>query len=397
MFEISILFFLFAILVFLGALEYWIHKRVREKIPIRIHVNGTRGKSSVTRLIAAGLREGGWKVFAKTTGTLPRLILPDGSEIDIRRFGTPNILEQKDAIKEAASHSADAIVLECMALIPFNQRISEEKLIRATHGVITNIREDHLEIMGPTQEDVALAISGSIPKNKIIFTTEKESLPILQRIAKKRNSELVSVREEGYDREKYMQNFAYYEHFENVILALEVCENLGVSSETAIRGMWTASQDLGATFSCSFSLGRAQIRFVNGFAANDPLSAKQVWDWANSLAMDTSLRIALVNCRKDRPERSEQMAREILSWKEFPADFLLCMGEGTEVFAKIAQKFGFPSDQLVLVDAVNYKDIFQKLEEMVHSDALVVGLGNIGGLGIQMIQAVREKEGLVRV
>ena len=36
--------------------EYWRHQRNVKAIPIRIHVNGTRGKSSVTRLIAAGLR-----------------------------------------------------------------------------------------------------------------------------------------------------------------------------------------------------------------------------------------------------------------------------------------------------------------------------------------------------
>jgi len=32
------------------------HRSMLRRIPMRIHVNGTRGKSSVTRLIAAGLR-----------------------------------------------------------------------------------------------------------------------------------------------------------------------------------------------------------------------------------------------------------------------------------------------------------------------------------------------------
>lgn len=48
--------------------EYRRHKRNVEAIPIRVHVNGTRGKSSVTRLIAAGLRAGGRKTVAKITG-----------------------------------------------------------------------------------------------------------------------------------------------------------------------------------------------------------------------------------------------------------------------------------------------------------------------------------------
>ena len=41
-----------------GILEFQNHLISLNAIPLRIHVNGTRGKSSVTRLIAAGLREG---------------------------------------------------------------------------------------------------------------------------------------------------------------------------------------------------------------------------------------------------------------------------------------------------------------------------------------------------
>ena len=42
----------------LGVWESYWHQRRLASIPIRIHVNGTRGKSGVTRLIAAGLRRG---------------------------------------------------------------------------------------------------------------------------------------------------------------------------------------------------------------------------------------------------------------------------------------------------------------------------------------------------
>ena len=43
----------------------------RKKLAHVVHVNGTRGKSTVSRLIEAGLREGGMRVFCKTTGTDP--------------------------------------------------------------------------------------------------------------------------------------------------------------------------------------------------------------------------------------------------------------------------------------------------------------------------------------
>ena len=44
---------LFLALVALYFVERLRHRRALAQIPLRIHVNGTRGKSSVTRLIAA--------------------------------------------------------------------------------------------------------------------------------------------------------------------------------------------------------------------------------------------------------------------------------------------------------------------------------------------------------
>ena len=48
-----ILGFLVLTLCVAGILEYQFHLRSLSTIPLRIHVNGTRGKSSVTRLVAA--------------------------------------------------------------------------------------------------------------------------------------------------------------------------------------------------------------------------------------------------------------------------------------------------------------------------------------------------------
>ena len=58
---------LWAVLVSYFIVEFILHRRVLRRIPVRIHVNGTRGKTSVVRLIAAGLRAGGKKVYAKSS------------------------------------------------------------------------------------------------------------------------------------------------------------------------------------------------------------------------------------------------------------------------------------------------------------------------------------------
>ena len=65
------------VLIIIGLFEFKFHQISLSEIPkgYRHHV---QGKSSVTRLIAAGLRAGGKRTFAKTTGTAPRVIDSEG-------------------------------------------------------------------------------------------------------------------------------------------------------------------------------------------------------------------------------------------------------------------------------------------------------------------------------
>ena len=83
MIEATLIILILTLLV-LGGIEYYNHTFVLSQLPIRIHVNGARGKSSVTRLIAAGLREGGLKTIAKTTGSAPRIIDEFGKDPAIK-------------------------------------------------------------------------------------------------------------------------------------------------------------------------------------------------------------------------------------------------------------------------------------------------------------------------
>ena len=114
--------------------ENIIHNRCIKNISVRIHVNGTRGKSSVARLIAAGVRA---RTIAKTTGTLARYIDIDGSETPVFRIGFSNIAEQIRVVFKARRAKADAIIIECMALQPLLQSLCELKIVKATHGVLT--------------------------------------------------------------------------------------------------------------------------------------------------------------------------------------------------------------------------------------------------------------------
>ena len=81
LFSICLLFILIPL-----AFEWHQIIRVRGRIPIRIHVHGTRGKTSCVRLIARLLRDSGLTVLAKTTGDAPELITPDGKMVLTARY-----------------------------------------------------------------------------------------------------------------------------------------------------------------------------------------------------------------------------------------------------------------------------------------------------------------------
>src|SRR5436190_9485769 len=131
-----------AILLVSGVVEQRRHDSNLNRIPQRVLVNGIRGKSSITRLCAGALRGGGLTTVAKTTGTAARFIHPDATEEPVhRKFGIANVVEQIGIVRRAAAHRPDALVMECMAVMPDLQEINQTKLIRSTIGVLCNVRE----------------------------------------------------------------------------------------------------------------------------------------------------------------------------------------------------------------------------------------------------------------
>jgi gamma-polyglutamate synthase len=372
------------VLIGAGAAEVVTHRRNLRKIPIRVHVNGTRGKSSVTRLIAAALREGGTVTCAKTTGTLARFIQPDGRELPIYRPSGPNVIEQKRMVALAAGHEAKALVIECMALTPELQALSELKLIRATHAVITNARPDHLDVMGPADADVAKALACVTPVRGKLYTAEQHQLAVFEAAAKDRESELIVVgREEiAAITEDELNAFSYTEHADNVALALRVAADLGIERNVALRGMQAVKPDPGALREYELDFFGRRIVFVNGFAANDPVSTEQLYREASARHPEIESRIALFNCRGDRPERSIQLGAELPRWA--PSDHVVAIGTGTYLFARAVIRAGLDPTRLELCEDMSEDEIFERVLSLVERSALVFGMGNIGGLGFSL-------------
>jgi gamma-polyglutamate synthase len=301
--------FLIGCAVFLlgGIVEQRRHHANLTRIPNRIMINGIRGKSSITRLCAGALRGGGLVTVAKTTGTAARFIHPDGSEEPVyRKFGIANVIEQVGIVRRAAAYRPDALVVECMAVLPDLQEVSQDKLIHSTIGVLCNVREDHLAEMGPTLDDVARSLSRTMPAGGMCVTAERERLPLLEFEAAKRGCTLVPVDPDSVTDEE-MAGFGWITFKENVAIAIEVASLLGVNRRSALEGMWAAPPDPGVLAVKRYQVDGRLLRVANVFAANDPESTLMN---VRTLLARGAIRRPLhlvINCRPDRMERNGQM------------------------------------------------------------------------------------------
>ncbi len=377
---------LLGIFVVMVTSEFAKHSLNLRRIPIRIHVNGTRGKSSVTRLLTAALNRAGIRTYGKTTGTLPRMLTPDGREYPVYRpGGRANVLEQRRIVALARQSDAQAIVIECMALQPKLQWLSESKLVQATHGVITNAREDHLDVMGPGEEDVALALAGMTPPGKKLFTADVRNLNLFEEVCKDREATLVGTSETDVAAvtDADMAGFSFHEHKENVALVLSICEDLGIGREDALAGMWDVVPDEGALKSFKVDFFGRQLCFVNGFAANDPESTEQIWKMSLELYPKAERQIAVFNTRVDRPQRSQQLAEAYAKWPQ--ADTVLIMGTGTYIFAREAIKRGIDGMSFVLLEGATAAQVFETLVGVSGRSSVICGMANIAGAGLDLV------------
>lgn len=373
-----------------GTLEAAAQQRRLKRIKHRVHVNGTRGKSSVCRLIAGGLRSGGLKTFSKVTGTEARMIMNDGAEVPVFRPARANVIEQIRVGRVAANNGADALVMECMALQPRLQWLCERWFMRATHGVITNARPDHLDVMGPDEIDVALALAAMTPVKGTLYTADQspENLDVFRHAAADRGSRLVIIGDEAVAEitAADLGGFSYTEHPDNLALALRVCGDIGISREDALRGMWAARPDSGAMTEHPITLNERSVMFINGFAANDPESTAHIWAMGVKKHAERDTRLALVNCRVDRGHRSKQLGETVAAWPQ--VDHYFVIGTGTHVFLQAALANGLTPPQITALEGADADVVLAAVAARVAGPTMAMGVGNIGGVGMALMERV---------
>ena len=366
------------------------HQNNINTLPLRININGIRGKSTVTRLIMGIVKEAGYKAVGKTTGTDARMIYWDTEEEAPikRRPEGPNIGEQKKVIKEAVQRGANAMVSECMAVKPDYQVVFQEELLQANIGVIVNVLEDHMDVMGPTLDEVAEAFTATIPRNGHLIITDDQYTDYYKKIAKERNTKVI-VADNTKISEAYLRNFEYMVFPDNASLALAVAEAIGIKEDIAFKGMLHAPPDPGAMRILQIeSTHTEQLSyFVNGFAANDASSTLSIWDRVKQIGYPTEKPVIVMNCRADRVDRTIQFAHDVLP--HISAEHLVLIGETTSPIVEEYEKGRLPYKHLHNLEDIETKEIMKTLIPLLEGRT-IYGVGNIHGAAEPFIEHLRQ-------
>lgn len=341
-----------------------------KSIPIRVFINGIRGKTSTTRMIHAVLRTH-YNTIGKTTGSEPAIIYSDGSEERINRVGFTNINEQIRIMKLAQENGAEAVAFECMAIEPAYQKLLEEKVMKSTIGVITNVRFDHEDVMGESLGSIARSLSNTIPTKGILVVPENiEELNILVEEADNRGTKVVLAKLDTVP-DGYEKRFSFMNFKENVAIVLAIADILGIDRESALRDMLATRHDIGKGNVYTKIVDGKSISFVNSFANNDIGSLTLMLSYVN--IPKENKKIALLNHRKDRMRRTYGFIHFLCNYG-FDS-IVLAQENDSDIIEKEIRSSGFKGEIKILTPESRH--IQELLELSNRKGNTWIGLANI--------------------
>ena len=376
-------------------LAYLIVERVRldrhrRTVPVRIAVTGTRGKTTVTRRLAAVLSQDGRSVLAKTTGSEAAYLFPDGTVQGIPRLGAPSIIEQKHLIRRGAKMGVEVVLAEVMSLHRENHRVEIQKLLQPHLVVVTNFRVDHMEAQGRTRDEVASVLALDVPPGARAFVSEVEWNDSFDWSVGVSGGEVIRVpsgeaRVSGEAPE--MERHGEFES--NLDLVWAVARHLGVRDDVIREGLRHVQDDVGALRSWQIQGEEAQEPWllVNAFAANDPESTLRVYDRvAEAQGFGPEACIGLLNLRADRGDRSLQWAEALESGAISRFRRLYLAGLHARAVSHRLRNHS-EAGRIELLRPSSPEDTMEQvLGSEVSRGGLLFGFGNIHGLGETLVR-----------
>jgi hypothetical protein len=264
--------------------------------------------------------------------------------------------------------------------------------------------------MGRTKNEIAATLAAAMPAAGTTFVLEEESYPAFAEAARKRPGALVKVPRaggamgDGGGIEPGQTEGGAFP--ENIRLAAAIAGSLGIAPDIVAAGIKAASPDFGALkvwkiqaappAPASARAGGPAIFAASAFAANEPESSALVLDALRrrhpGLPPKT---LALLNLRADRGDRTEQWLEALRDGFFASFERLVFMGDHARALGRRnwASRGGrgrraraeFPHPSISAVADRDPARITAALCELVAGDALIVGLGNIGGAGAALV------------
>jgi hypothetical protein len=267
----------------------------------RILVSGSRGKSSVVRLLHAGLNATGIPTWSRITGTDPRQLEPDG-ERSIERAAGAHVEEMRWWLGQVPA-AAGALVMENSAVTPELQPLAAAWL-RPDVTVLTNVLPDHQEAWGVDERDAVLALVPGLPRGgTVVIPDSLQEHPLLAPMLADRRCRVLVA--------KSWRNVDTSHRAANLGLARTVLEYFGQASEASMKAMRELKADR-----YDFQLRQvAGAEVALAFSANDIQSTRALFD---SLGWSADRTRLLYNHRADRPGRLESFRAWIEEgpWRE---------------------------------------------------------------------------------
>jgi poly-gamma-glutamate synthase PgsB/CapB len=372
---------LFVVLTVVCALALLVAERVRldrsrDRIPVRVAVTGTRGKSSVTRMVASVLRESGRRVLAKTTGSEAVLILPDGTEEPVRRRGRPSILEQKRVMHLGARLRVDAVVVEMMSIHAENHYVESHRLLRPGILLATNFRVDHTAAQGTTCDEVGAVLGLGVVPGATVFVPAHECVPTFGEAVRSCGAELheVAVGAAAVDQTT---------HRENLDLVYAAGRHLGLEEHSISTGIRRTRHDRGTLGMWRYRNADAvEVVLVSAFAANDPESTRIVYrEVVGMLQVDVQRCVGLLTLRADRGDRSVQWLEALRDGVAPGFRHLFVTGMHARAFARRVRQL-VPAMPVTVVPGTDPTELTRIVTaELRDTGGMVFGCGNFGGIG----------------
>lgn len=327
-------------------MRWWKPTGIVNRNARRVLVTGSRGKSSIVRMLHAAFEAEGLAAYSRITGVVPRALMR-GEIHPISRAAGAHVGEMRWWLRQLPG-DAQAVVLENSAISPDLQALAA-RWLQPDVTVLSNTLPDHQEAWGPTSAGAAEALTAGIPRGgRVILPDTFEQDGCLLKLLRQRDCKpLFAAPAAGIDMPHQACNHG---------LALAVLRELGLAAGPARQAIVNLPAD-----SYDFRVldcNGAEVAMA--FSANDITSTQALF--ASLLWKETETRL-VYNHRADRPAR----LRSFMGWfEQSPWREVMIIGDRPRRRVAGAR-------YLKLRDRTALIDLFRAGER-------IFGCGNIAGL-----------------